>query len=98
MIQLTPNLGGDFYDVKIGLISRNTYFKDKGKEGKEKRPLLERPKSGFNTDNIGERRSPLQEEAPRAISGQSDNSKYHFQMILSNKTSRNPYTIRQENY
>lgn len=74
MIQLTPNPDGDFYDVKTGLISRNTYFKDKRKEGEEKRPLWEKPKSGFNTDNIGERRSPLQEEAPRAISGQSDNS------------------------
>ncbi len=72
MIQLTPNPDGNFYDVKTGLISRNTYFKDKGKDGEEKRPLWSKTESGLNADNIGERRSPLQKEAPRAISGQSD--------------------------
>lgn len=72
MIQLTPNPDGNFYDVKTGLISRNTYFKDKGKDGEEKRPLWSKTESGLNADNIGEHRSPLQKEVPRAISGQSD--------------------------
>lgn len=74
MIQLTPSPNNDFYDVKTGLVARNTYFKDKAKDGEEKRPLWVKPESGFESDNIGERRSPLQEEVPSAISGQSDNS------------------------
>lgn len=74
MIQLTPSPNNDFYDVKTGLVARNSYFKDKAKDGEEKRPLWVRPESGSESDNIGERRSPLQEEVPSAISGQSDNS------------------------
>lgn len=69
MIELTPSEDRDFYDVKTALIARNTYFKDNG----EKKPLWEKSASGSKTDNIGERRSPLQKEAPSAISGQSDN-------------------------
>ena len=74
MIQLTPSPNNDFYDVKTGLVARNTYFKDKAKDGEEKRPLWVKPESGFESDNIGERRSPLQEEVPSATSGQPDNS------------------------
>ncbi len=59
MIQLTSNPDADFYDVKTGLIARNSYFKEEAKNWEEKKPLWIKTKSGSDTDNIGERRSPL---------------------------------------
>ena len=38
-VELTPSPDGDFYDVKTGMISRDTYFKNK-------KPLWEKPQSG----------------------------------------------------
>lgn len=84
MIQLTPSPDNNYYDVKTGLVARNTYFKDKAKDGEEKRPLWIKPNSGFESDNIDEHRSPLQNEVPSAISGQSDNSN-----IVQNNSSVN---------
>jgi hypothetical protein len=38
-VELTPSQEGDFYDVKTGMITRDTYFRNK-------KPLWEKPQSG----------------------------------------------------
>jgi hypothetical protein len=38
-IELFPSLEGDFYDVKTGMVTRDTYYKNK-------KPLWEKPQSG----------------------------------------------------
>jgi hypothetical protein len=38
-VELMPSPEGDFYDVKTGMITRDTYFKNK-------KPLWEKPQSG----------------------------------------------------
>jgi hypothetical protein len=38
-IELIPSMEGDFYDVKTGMVTRDTYYKNK-------KPLWERPQSG----------------------------------------------------
>jgi hypothetical protein len=38
-VEMVPAEGGDFYDVKTGMVTRGTYYKNK-------KPLWERPQGG----------------------------------------------------
>jgi hypothetical protein len=38
-VELMPSLEGDFYDVKTGMVTRDTYYKNK-------KPLWEKAQSG----------------------------------------------------
>ena len=40
-VELMPSENGDFYDVKTGMITRNTYYNNK-------KPLWEKPKAVEN--------------------------------------------------
>lgn len=79
MIELTPSGEGDYYDVKTGLVSRNTYLNTK-------KPLWEKSESGSKGD-IGTRRVPVQNEPPSASSGQPKSSSERAQSNQSESGS-----------